>query len=135
MKFKFFHDGGVKFQSFGKTLDESFKNSALALTNNICKRHIKSLKNRKVRVYARNLDKLLSNFLERILVLVEVYDFLISDVKSLRVFGVGNDLRKRRYELEAEFSGDDVENYGVDFDTKRISCADVFVTQKNIKGN
>ena len=65
-KFKFLeHTADIKFQAFGSELNEAFINSALALTNIICKDKIKPKKNKKIKIKARKRDLLLYDFFLR----------------------------------------------------------------------
>ena len=134
MKFKFLsHTADIKFQAFGENLEECFKNAALALTNIICKQKIKPIKNKIIKIYGRDLENLLYNFLEEILILRDVYDLIISDVK-LKITGTGEKLKKRNYELEAEFSGDYIKNYKTELDVKAVTYNDMFIASKRVKG-
>jgi len=134
MKFKFLSKSpDFNFQAFGKNLHECFENSALALTKIICKRPIKSKMSRGIKVYGKDSKNLLYNFLEKVLTLAEVYDFLISDIKSLKIFGTGS-LRKRKYELDVEFHGDDIKNYPMDFDVEEITIRSLSLDQERVKG-
>jgi len=129
-KFKFLpHTADIKFQAFGNSLEECFENAALALTNITCKKKIKSLKSKKIKVYGRDLENLLYNFLEEILILRDVYDLLISKIKKIKIKGTGG-LKKRNYELEAEFSGDNLKNYNTELDVKAITYNDMFIGQE-----
>ncbi|MEK6830805.1 MAG: archease [Nanoarchaeota archaeon] len=133
-KFKFLpHTADIKFQAFGKDLEECFKNGAFAVTNIICKQKIKPIKNKKIKVYGRDLENLLYNFLEEILFLIDVYDLLISDIK-LKIIGTGAELKKRKYELEAEIYGDNIKKYNTELVVKAITYNNMFIKSEKIKG-
>lgn len=133
-KFKFFpHTADIMFQAYGNSLEEGFKNSVLALTNVICKQKIKPLKNKKIIVYGRDLENLLYNFLEEVLILRDVYDFLVSELKGIKIIGAGG-LKKRNYELEAEFWGDNIKNYKTELDVKAITYNDMFIKSEISNG-
>lgn len=135
MKFKLISKGkNVEFQAFGKNIDESFKNSALALTNIICKQPVRPIREKKIQIYGKDLKKLLYNFLEKILVLIYIDGFLISEVRSLKILGTGINLRKRKYELEVKLYGDDVSNYKKDMDFKSIVHNSLSINQERLKG-
>ena len=81
MKFKFLeHTADVKFQAFGKNLEEVFENSGLALISSQYKGKIKALKKKKIKVKGKDNESLLYNFLEEILILLEG-GFLTSKIK------------------------------------------------------
>lgn len=133
-KFKFLpHTADIKFQAIGEDLEECFKNAALALTNIICKEKVKSLKKQKIKVYGRDIENLLYNFLEEILFLIDVYDLLLSDVE-LKIIGVGEQLKKRKYELEAEIYGDDIKKYTTELAVKAVTYNEMFIKSEKIKG-
>ena len=55
MKFVFLpHTADVKFQAYGKTLEEVYENSALALINRICNKKIKAIKKVKFKVKGKD---------------------------------------------------------------------------------
>ena len=61
MKFKFLeHTADVKFQAWGKTLEEAFKNSALALKETICEKiKVKEKIEKKIEIRGKDLEFLL----------------------------------------------------------------------------
>ncbi len=133
-KFKFLpHTADIKFQSFGEDLEECFKNAALAMTNIICKEKTKPLKKQKIKVYGKDIKNLLYNFLEELLFLIDVYDLLLSDIK-LKIIGTGEQLKKRKYELEAEVYGDDIKKYTTDLAVKAVTYNEMFIKSEKING-
>ena len=93
MKYKFLsHTADVKFQAFGKDLEEGFKNSAYALANTITKDKIKPKETKKIKVKGRDTKSLLYDFLEEFLYLKDVGNFIA---------GVPDQL----YNVVAEISG------------------------------
>ena len=66
MKYKFLkHTADVKFRAYGKTLNECFENSALAMFDSMYPEKIKSVKSKNIRVKGKDLESLLYNFLEK----------------------------------------------------------------------
>ncbi|MBI2045435.1 archease [Candidatus Pacearchaeota archaeon] len=124
MKFKFLpHTADVKFQAYGKTLEEVFENSVLALINRICSDKIESREKIKFKVKGRDLEALMYNFLEEFLYLVDAKQFLASEVK-VKI--------KNKKELEAEILGDSSEEYALEMHIKAITYNEMFV--KEISG-
>jgi len=125
MKYKFLeHTADVKFQAFGKSLEEAFENSAYALKEAISgKIKIKSRIKKKIKVEGKDSENLLYNFLEEILFLLDAENFLLDKVKKIKISG-----RK----LEAELVGDKAENYRFSNEVKAITYNEMFV--KKIKG-
>src|SRR3989338_8528762 len=84
-KFKFLeHTADRKFQAFGKTLEEVFENSALALFNIIYDKKISENKKFKISVKGKDLESLMYNFLEEFLVLIDSKNFLPSKIINFR---------------------------------------------------
>ena len=134
MKFKFLpHKEHIKFQAFGKDMNECFENSALALINIITKEKIKPIKTKKIKIYGKDSKNLLYNFLEEILILINVYHLLTTEIKSLKIIGSGSNLRKRKYELEATILGDNIKNYKTK-EIKSVTYKEMSIHQEIING-
>ena len=103
MKYKFLkHTADIKFQVYGKTLNEIFENAVLAVSEYISRgAKIKSAKGKVIEVAGTDIENLLYNFLDELIYLLDAENFIV--VKS-EVFIRGNNLR-------AELFGDDVSNY------------------------
>jgi len=120
-KFKFLeHTADIKFNAFGKTLEEAFENSALAMFGSVSDDKIKSKKKFKFKVSGRDLESLLYNFLEEILFLFDTEEFFLSKVEKIKI-----DTEKLK--LEAEVSGDEAKNYEIHLDVKAITYNEMFV--------
>ena len=126
-KFKFLeHTADVKFQAFGKTIEETFKNSALAMFNVLHKGKIKSKKKIKITVKGRDFESLLYNFLEEFLVLFDSENFFLSKIDKIKI-------DKKNFKLRAEVSGDNTENYEMSTYVKAVTYNEMFISQKNGK--
>ena len=116
------HTADVKFQAFGKTLNEAFENSALALKETISgKLKVKAKINKKIKVEGRDNEALLYRFLEQFLYLLDAENFLFSKIKKIKV----SDGR-----LEAEISGDLAGRYKFTNDVKAVTYSQMFVKQE-----
>lgn len=125
MQFKFLkHTADVKFQSFGKTLEEAFKNSALATAKIIIEDKIKENKKIQVKIKGADLESLLQRFLEEILFLFETKKFLLAKINKIKI-------DKKKFTLEAEFVGDDIKDYKVQRHIKAVTYNEMFI--KKIK--
>ena len=121
-KYKFLeHTADVKFQAYGKTLNEVFKNAALAVAETMARESkIKAVKKKKIRVQGkRDLESLLFNFIEEILYLVEAENFVIAKVVSVKV-------NEKNLTLSAEFSGDNADKYPLDH-IKAATYSEIYV--------
>ncbi|MEK6917853.1 MAG: archease [Nanoarchaeota archaeon] len=127
MKYKFLpHTADIKFQAFGKTIEEAFENSALAMLSDIYNKKIKETKKIKIKVKGQDFESLLYNFLEEFLFLLDSKRFLVSKVKKIKI-------DKKNFKLEAEISGDDAKNYGFTNTVKAITYNSMFIKNKNKK--
>jgi len=126
-KFKFLeHTADVKFQAFGKTIEEAFENSALAMFNVLHKGKIKSKKKFKINVKGRDFESLLYNFLEEFLVLFDSENFFLSKIDKIKI-------DKKNFKLRAEVSGDDTKNYSMSTYVKAVTYNEMFVRKQKDK--
>lgn len=123
MKFKFLeHTADVKFQAYGKTLNQAFENSSLALASIFTKEKIKTKIKKKIIVKGKDKESLLYNFLEEFLFLVDSENFILAKINKIKISG-----DKNKFALECEIIGDNVKNYSVDLDVKAITYNQMFV--------
>jgi len=87
MKYKFLpHTADAKFQSFGKTLEEAFKNAAYAMTDVITDhKKVKPKIKKTIRIKSENQEALLYDFLERFLILLDTKRFLLRRINKLKI--------------------------------------------------
>ncbi len=116
------HTADIKFQAFGKTIEEAFKNSALAMFNSMHDGKIKENKDFKIKVQGKDNEALLYNFLEELLFLFDSKHFFLNKVKNIKI---------KNNKLTAEITGDNAENYEIHIDIKAITYHEMFV--KKIK--
>ncbi len=128
MKYKFLeHTADVKFQSEGKNLEESFENAAFALKETITKGLKGKIKNKikkKIKVEGNDKEALLYNFLEEFLFLLDSEDFLLAEIKTIKI---------KNNKLEAKIIGDDASNYKFTNDVKAITYNEMFVKKEKDK--
>ena len=72
------HTADIKFQAFGKSLNEVFSNSAYAMINILCEEKVKEKITKKIKVKGIDKKALLYSFLEEILFLLNTKQFLSS---------------------------------------------------------
>ena len=65
------HTADVKFQAYGKTLEESFKNSALATAKAMFKGKVKEKTRKKIKAKGNDFENLLYNFLDEIVYFIK----------------------------------------------------------------
>lgn len=128
-KFKYLeHTADVKFQAFGSTIEEAFKNSALAMFDSMSDDKIKEKVVKKIKVKGKDNENLLYEFLEELLVLFDTELFFLSEVKSLEI------KKNKNLDLEAEVSGDKAEKYEMKTDIKAVTYNDMFVKKDSKTG-
>ncbi len=127
MRFKFFpHTADIKFRAYGKTIEESFSNSAYALINSVFEGKIKESKKFRISASGKDFESLLYNFLEELLFLIDSENFFVSKITKLKI-------DKKNFRLSAIFSGDFGENYKIQSDIKAITYNEMFVKNKDKK--
>lgn len=122
-KYKFLeHTADVKFQSFGKTLEDAFENAAYALAETMTKGvKIQEKVKWKIDATGKDLNSLLYNFLEEFLFLLDAENWILSKILSIKI---------ENEELEAEVIGDNASNYKISNDVKAITYNEMFVKEK-----
>jgi len=125
MKFKFLeHTADIKFQAFGKDVKEVFENSALALKNIIFDGKVEKKKKIKIKIRGKDFESLLYNFLEEFLFLFDSRNFLVSEIQNLKI---------KKFQIDAEVLGDDAKNYKIKQHVKAVTYNEMFVKQQKNK--
>ncbi len=102
-KFEFLeHTADIKFRAYGKSINELFENSALALSEYIARGNkIKSKIKKEITVNGNDNDSLLYNFLEELIYLLDAENFVSSRAK----------IKIKNNELKAVLEGDKASKY------------------------
>lgn len=128
------HTADIKFQAFGKSLEEVFENSAIALKETISGDRVKKNIRKKIFVEGKDFEELLYNFLEEFLVLFDGGGFILSKIDRLGIVGKGEG-----YELEAVVSGDSKglgeRDYEISNHIKAITYSEMFVKNEKKSGS
>jgi len=120
-KFKFLeHTADIKFQAFGKNLEEVFENSTIAMFKVMSDKKIKPLIKKKIKVNGKDLENLLYNFLEELIFLLDSKNFFLARINKIKI-------NEKKLTAEAEISGDNVEKYETKLDVKAITYNEIFV--------
>ena len=124
--FKFLeHTADVKFQAYGKSLNEVFENSSLAMFNVMYDGKVKSIIKKKIKVKGKDFESLLYNFLEELLFLLDSENFFLASCKVK--------INEKKLELEAELKGDKAGNYPASLDVKAVTYNQMFVKKEKNK--
>jgi len=126
-KFKFLeHTADIKFQAFGKSIEEVFENSALAMFNAMYDGKVKEKKSFKINVKGKDFESLLYNFLEEVLYLLEAENFLSSKIENISI-------DKKKLTLKAIVKGDNASSYSFTNPVTAITYNEMFVKQEKNK--
>ena len=126
VKYKFLeHTADIKFQAFGEDLEECFKNAALALKETISGKikPVGKIK-KKISIKAKDKEALLYSFLEEFLFLLDSQDFLLGEIKKIKI---------KDRELKMEIVGDKANNYKFTNDVKAVTYSEMFIKKKKDK--
>ena len=118
------HTADIKFQAFGKSLEEVFANSALAMFNSMFDGKVKKTQKFKVKVSGSDYESLLYNFLEELIILFDEKQFFLSGIEKIEI---------KNGKLRAEVIGDNAENYEISIDVKAVTYNEMFVKQEKGK--
>lgn len=118
------HTADIKFQAFGKDINEVFKNCAFAVSYSICEEKIKQMKIKKVKISGKNLENLLYNFLDEIVYLFDSENLLIISIKKIKIIE-----NKKGFVLNAEISFGDSKKYDIKEHIKSVTYSEMFVKQ------
>ena len=116
MTYKFLeHTADIKFKAEGKTLEEAFIESAIALKE-VMIGDIKILPQaeRKISIKGKDMESLLYNFLEEFLFLLDAEKFIIYKISELKI-------NKKDFTLQASLIGDNSEKYHFTSDVKAVT--------------
>ena len=126
MKYKFLsHTADVKFQAFGKNLEEQFVNASLALKESIAERvKVNAKIKKKIKVEGADEKSLLYNFLEEFLYFLDAEDFLLGKVEEIKINGL---------KLNAVVVGDKASNYKFTNNVKAITYNDMQINKNYVQ--
>jgi len=115
------HTADVKFSAEDQTLEEVFVSSAMALKEAICgKITILEQETKTMEMQGTNLENLLYKFLEEFLVIFDSEEYLISNVKDIKIDPVS-------FKLTATITGDTADHYKFTNDVKAVTYSEMFV--------
>lgn len=115
------HTADVKFSAEAPSLEEVFTSSAMALKEAICgKITILEQETKTLEIQGTNLENLLYKFLEEFLVIFDSEDYLISNVKDIKI-------DTTTFKLTATITGDKADHYKFTNDVKAVTYSEMFV--------
>lgn len=116
------HVADGKFRAYGKNIEETFSNAALAMFSLMTDtKKVKGKIKKKFSVEGKDLKNILYNFLEELLFLLDSQGFLLKDIKKLKIV---------KNKLSAEIIGDKAKNYEIYGDVKAVTYNSMEINEK-----
>ncbi len=122
------HTADAKFQAFGETLEEAFGNAALATASLMWDwQEIEPKVEFEVEIKGKDLEQLLSSFLEEIIYLLDSRSFLLGSPDHIQI-----EKTEGLYRLKALFRGDNYsEKYKIHGDVKAITYDEMEIESRD----
>ncbi|MBD3259907.1 protein archease [Candidatus Woesearchaeota archaeon] len=130
MKYKYLeHTADLKFQAFGKSMEEAFANAAIAMFDFVTKTgQIEPKMEEKIEVQSEDNKSLLYDFLEQFLFLIDTKRFLLHEIKDIKIKRVNHEKLK----LSATAVGDAADHkYQIGGDIKAVTYNDMFIRKED----
>lgn len=128
-KFKFLeHTADAKFQAYGRSLEEAFSNAALAMFSIITDTEkVKGNIKKDIECSSKDLKSLLYDFLEELVFLIDTKNFLLNNVKEMKIY------KDEIYFLRAVVEGDEAETYETSGDIKAVTYNEMEIKEEKDK--
>ena len=120
------HAAEVKFQAFGKTIEEAFVSAGLALMQIYCEPMTLQVHDtRQLRVESDTLEGLLYDYLSQLVVMIDAEHFVVGDISDVFL------TRDKNYVLTVVLHGQDSEDVAFDTDVKSITHHQMAIDQSD----
>ena len=128
MKFQYFeHTADAMFESYGKTLEETFENAGLAMFNILVDiKQVKPILSFPIQIENKQLRKLLYDFLDELLFLLDTELFVASSFTEFKI-----EKENEIYKLSCNVNGDKAKNYETHGDIKAPTYNEMNIENKN----
>lgn len=124
-KFKFLeHSADIKFQSYGKSIEEAFSNAAYALKKSIYSKMTKKRIEKQINVEAKDIEGLLYRFLEELIYLFDSEKFILSKIENIKI---------NKNKLSAKVIGDTAEKYKIEMQIKAVTYNEMLIKEEKNK--
>lgn len=120
-------------EAYGKSMEDAFENSALALVNTMFDiNQVQIVKQKELSAQGHDLQSLLYDFLEKVIILVSLEGFVAAAFKVGISENVGNDDIERSYSLRAIAKGEDVDfnKHSYKVEVKAITYHEMSIVQE-----
>ena len=127
------HTADAKFRAYGKTLEEAFKNSALAMSDITFKSAaIKPKIKKEIKIKADTLQELLITFLDEFVFLQDTEGFLLGDITFLNIIQEKMNEKKKEIIKDNKSNNED-QKKNKKMDNKKIKEEEKNIVTKNSK--
>lgn len=116
------HTADIKFQAYGRTIEEAFSNALIAMSSAMYDGKVERVYMHKAKVKGKDIQNLLYNFLEEFIFLFDTKKMLVAKVEDIKI-----DLKK--FELECTITGDNAEKYRIETALKAVTYNDMLIKQ------
>jgi SHS2 domain-containing protein len=113
----------IKFQAFGKTIEEAFSNSLIAMFSSMYDEKVERKYSHKIKVKGKDIENLLYNFLGKFLFLFENKGIFVSSVDGIKI-----DLNNN--ELYCFVSGDVSKKYKIHTKVKSVNYNNMIIKEE-----
>jgi len=120
------HTADIKFKAFGNSVERVFENSAYALISAMLSEKRKPKKGilKKIKVSGKDTESLLYNFLEEFIYLFDSKNFLVSEVKKIKI---------EKNKITAEVFGEKISDKKITNQIKAVTYNEMFVRKEKGK--
>ncbi|MFC1775171.1 archease [Nanoarchaeota archaeon] len=121
------HTADVKFQAFGKTLEEAFINCARAYADVVViHTDVEPKIEKNIDITSESEESLLYDFLESLIILVDSESFVLNDVLELKIS------KNEKYHLVAKVTGDTYDpKYEMRTHVKAVTYNEMFIKKED----
>lgn len=126
-RFKYLdHTADVKFQAYGKTLNEAFSNLILATTNVLTDvNKIQNNVEKTIKIKAKTKESLLFDLVNELIFLLDTEMFISGKVESMKILKL-----KDSFSLSTKLHGDNCKHYEMTGDIKAPTYNFMFIKEK-----
>ncbi len=123
------HTADAEFYAYGKTQEEAFENAIYAVAEIMVDyKEVKPAIKNKISVQAKDAKALLYSAIEELIFLLDTEDFLLHEIKSLKIEEQNGEMT-----LDAELTGDEVKNCEPQKAVKAATYNQMEIKQENGK--
>ena len=120
------HTADAKYEAYGKTLEELFKNAGLACFEVMTETSkVESKQQFSITIQAKKLESLLFDYLDELLFLMDTENIMVGDITDIKITK-----EEEFYKLTAIVHGDNHKQYDVTSDVKAITYSEMHITKQ-----